>query len=285
MQCGGIIKIIRSMFQLTDSPIIGQMLKIDLVPTSCSSAQTQGLCFPRPIVGCAHVLAAIALLFAALSSCRQLFPLYHLPILDCFALSCCAWKKISDKARVKRAQAVSLPLEENRVVPSSVHTAQFPMLVSKSFWSHPTLYNPPSPYHTKVFVVWHTHKHLESNNRGEIDRVPRAHRLSALTEVLDSHCCVAEQITGSCVPSVLLCQLPASVPSSVCFTSLHICIPFPHPNNLTWHFQVSREKPPTLYKSWIVRSHCDVMPTPSYSWHWYWKKSQDLKHEENEISK
>lgn len=83
-----------------DRPIIDQMLKIELVPTSRTFAQTPGLCVPCPIARCACVLAAIALLFAAPSSCRQLFPPYHLPILDRFTLSRCALKKISHKARV-----------------------------------------------------------------------------------------------------------------------------------------------------------------------------------------
>lgn len=99
-QCRGIIKTNRTIFQLTARPVIDQMLEIELVPTSQSFAQTPGLRFPRPVVGCARVLAALALLFAAPSSCRQLFPPYHLPILDCFTLSCRALKKISHKAGV-----------------------------------------------------------------------------------------------------------------------------------------------------------------------------------------
>lgn len=129
--------------------------------------QTPALCFPHPIAGCAHVLAAIALLLAAPSSCKQLFPLYHLPVLDCFTLSCCALKKVSHKARVKRAHAVTLPLEEDRTVPSCIHEGHFPMPTSKSAWSHPTSYSPPSPDHTKVSVATCTHKHLVSPHQGE----------------------------------------------------------------------------------------------------------------------
>lgn len=102
MQCRGIIKINKMIFQLKDRPVIDQMLEIELVPTSQSFAQAPGLCFPCPVVGCAYVLAALALLFAAPGSCRQLFPPYHLPILDCFTLSCRALKRISHKAGVNQ---------------------------------------------------------------------------------------------------------------------------------------------------------------------------------------
>lgn len=188
-------------FQLMDRPAIDQMLKIELVPTSHSFAQTPGHCFPCPIVGCAYVLAAIALLFAAPSSCRQLFPSYHLPVLDCFTLSRCALKKISHKARVNQhMQYIYLWRTERFLVLSMQANSlcQYPKvsgaIVLSTILLHLTI-------NSQAFSVWCTHMYLRSTRQGELNKLPQTHKLNILTEVLGSQCCATKRMIDCCVPS------------------------------------------------------------------------------------
>lgn len=211
-------------FRLTDRPVIDQMLKIELVPTSHSFAQTPGLCLPCPIVGCAYVLAAIALLFAAPSSCRQLFPPYHLPILDCFTLSCCALKKISHKPRVNQhMQSIYLWRTEQFLVLSMQANSlcQFPKVSGAILLSaillHLTINNQ---------ALWSGVLLDISNLVAKVNLIGCHGHISSIFLLRSLIASVVWQSTmiDCCVPSS-----PALSSTSVCFTGIQICIHLSYP--------------------------------------------------------